>query len=51
VGLKVQAAQDTEVVALLASRLGQNPSADANGKDSDGTEYEPRAWFSIVKQF
>ena len=51
VGLKIQAAQDTEVVALLASRLGQNPSADANGKDSDGTEYEPRAWFSIVKQF
>jgi len=50
-GVKWQAAQDTEVVGYLSTRIGSNPAADANGNDNDGTKFEPRAWLSLVKQF
>ncbi len=35
----------------VAQRIGDNPAADFDGKDSDNTKREPRAWISLTVPF
>lgn len=35
----------------VADRLGSNPAASADGKDTDGTKDTPRIWFAMSKSF
>jgi len=51
VGLKVQPDEMSEVTALLANRIGDNPAADANGNDGDGSLRTPRFWINWTRQF
>lgn len=42
-----QVSQGIDVKASLAQRVGQNPAAQANGTDSDGTKKLTRFWLSM----
>ncbi len=51
VGVKWQLSEGLEFFAQVSSRIGTNPAADGAGLDTDGSKRDPRAWFSLVKQF
>lgn len=42
---------DFVMTAGWAMRLGNNPLADAKGRDSDGTRYAKRLWWQLTKLF
>ena len=52
-GLSVtwQATQAVDVKATLAQRMGNNPAAQANGTDGDGTKKVTRLWVSTGISF
>ena len=41
-----QISQDIDIKATLAQRIGDNPAAQANGSDGDGTKKVTRLWLS-----
>jgi hemolysin activation/secretion protein len=50
-GIKWRPLPSVEVVGYVADRIGNNPAADPDGNDNDGTKFSPRGWLSIVTQF
>lgn len=51
VGLNLYKEADFSVRSSLAWKLGNNPGADALGRDSDGESRDARFWVQLIKQF
>jgi hemolysin activation/secretion protein len=51
VSLAWQASTDTHLKATVAQRMGNNPAAQINGSDSDGTKKITRIWLSADFSF
>lgn len=51
VGLDWQIRGGTTLRAVIANRIGNNPAASPNGRDSDGTKRRPQIWLSATLPF
>jgi len=51
VGVDWQISGGATLRAVIANRIGNNPAAGPNGRDSDGTKRRPQVWLSATLPF